>query len=97
MELVWDDSVSPEPAIDFEGASVSTAEVLGMITAAFGSLFLLYKLVDSGNPRAANPAVSVVLAYLAFVGECCIVTCFNNCHRHVSLSGGSLCRGFRRC
>jgi hypothetical protein len=58
MELVWDDSVSPEPAIDFEGAAVSTAQVLGMVTAAFGSLFLLYKLVEWGNPQAANPAVS---------------------------------------
>lgn len=57
MELVWDDAVTPEPAIDFEGASIATSQVLASVAAAFGSLFVLYKLVGAGDPEGSNPAV----------------------------------------
>ena len=57
MELVWDDSVAPEAAIDLEGAHVSTKEVLMMLGGAFASFFVLYKLIEFGDPVGSNPSV----------------------------------------
>mgnify|MGYP003386600770 CR=1 FL=1 len=55
VELVWDDSVAPESAIDFDAPHVSTKEAIAMFILGFGVFFGFYKLVASTDPAGKNP------------------------------------------
>lgn len=55
MELVWDDSVAPESAIDFDAPHVSTSEAVMMFLMGFGIFFGFYKLVAAAEPAEKNP------------------------------------------
>ena len=55
VELVWDDTVAPETAIDFDAPHVSTAEVLKMFFGAFACFAGLYGLVALSDPVGSNP------------------------------------------
>ena len=55
VELVWDDSVAPETAIDFDAPHVSTNEAMLMFLLGFGAFYGFYKLVASTSPVDKNP------------------------------------------
>ena len=74
VELVWDDTVAPETAIDLDAPHVSTDEVLTAFAAAFFGFFCLYSLVSLSDPVGSNPvaprsAVIPAATMLAIVGE----------------------------
>ena len=55
VELVWDDSVAPESAIDFDAPHVSTNEAMFMFALGFSIFFGFYKLVSATSPPDLNP------------------------------------------
>ena len=55
VELVWDDSVAPETAIDFDAPHVSTKEAVLMFILGFSVFFGFYKLVALWGPEERNP------------------------------------------
>ena len=55
MELVWDDSVAPESAIDFDAPHIPTSEAVMMFLMGFGLFFGFYKLVSATKPAEKNP------------------------------------------
>jgi len=55
VELIWDDTVAPETAIDLDAPHVSTDEVLSAFAAAFLFFFGLYSMVTLSDPVASNP------------------------------------------
>ena len=55
VELVWDDSVAPETAIDFDAPHVSTGEAVMMFLLGFAVFFGFYKLVAAADPASKNP------------------------------------------
>ena len=52
---MWDDTVAPETAIDFDAPHVSTTEVLQMIAGAVLFFTGLYTLVAWSDPVGSNP------------------------------------------
>eukprot|EP01040_Poterioochromonas_malhamensis_P001320 gene1320-1397_t len=54
-ELVWDDTVAPETAIDFDASHVPTSEVLLHFAMGFGFFGLLYFLVSLTEPEKNAP------------------------------------------
>jgi len=55
VELVWDDTVAPETAIDLDAPHVSTNEVLSAFAAAFLFFLGLYTAVALSDPVGSNP------------------------------------------
>ncbi len=53
--MVWDDTVAPETAIDFDAPHVDTTEVLQMFAGAFLFFAGLYTLVSLSDPVGSNP------------------------------------------
>lgn len=52
---MWDDSVAPETAIDFDAPHVSNKDALLSFMAAFGFFGIIYSLVALSDPVARNP------------------------------------------
>lgn len=55
IELVWDDSVAPETAIDFDAPHVSTKQVVLSFLAAMGFFVGIYQFVKWTDPVASSP------------------------------------------
>ncbi len=55
VELVWDDSVAPEAAIDLDAPSVSNGDVLKAFATAFGFFGAVYMFVKFSDPESRNP------------------------------------------
>lgn len=55
VELIWDDSVAPETALDLDAPHVSTKEVLTMFVGAFVFFGTLYAAVAWSDPVGNNP------------------------------------------
>jgi hypothetical protein len=57
-DVLFDDGVAPELALDFDCQHISSGEALVSWLGAFGGLALFYQWVKSTNPEQQNPAVS---------------------------------------
>jgi len=57
-DLVWDDGVAPELAIDFDAQHVSKGEALAWWLGGLGFFVGLYQLVKWSDPASKNPAVN---------------------------------------
>jgi hypothetical protein len=57
-DVIFDDGVAPELALDFDCQHVSSGEALFMWASAFGGLALFYQWVKSTSPEGQNPAVN---------------------------------------
>ena len=55
VELVWDDTVAPETALDLDAPHVDNKEVYGMFLGAFVFFGTLYSLVALSDPEGSNP------------------------------------------
>ena len=53
--MVWDDSVAPEAALDFDAPHVSTKEVILGFFAGFAFFGTLLTLVSMSDPVGSNP------------------------------------------
>ena len=62
VELVWDDSVAPETAIDFDTPNISLTQVLMSLAVAFGGLFGLVTFIAWTDPEGNNPVATRVHA-----------------------------------
>lgn len=58
VELVWDDSVAPETAIDFDAPHVDDKEVHAMIFGAAMFFASVYGLVALSDPVGNNPVAT---------------------------------------
>lgn len=54
-ELVWDDSVAPETAIDFDAPHVSSSRVLLAFLGGMGFFVTCFALVALSDPESRNP------------------------------------------
>ena len=57
-DLVFDDGVAPELALDFDCQHISSTEALLSWAAALSGLVLAWKFVEWTDPESKNPAVS---------------------------------------
>jgi hypothetical protein len=57
-DVIFDDGVAPELALDFDCQHVSSGEAFAMWAGAFGGLALFYQWVKSTSPEGQNPAVN---------------------------------------
>jgi len=57
VELVWDDGVAPEAAIDFDAPHISGKEVLLSFLAGLSGIAGVYGLVYLSDPESKSPAV----------------------------------------
>lgn len=55
MELVWNDGVAPETAIDFDAPNVPLSTVLMSFACAFGFFGMVYGLIALNDPETKNP------------------------------------------
>jgi hypothetical protein len=58
VELVWDDGVAPETAIDFDALNVSSGEALGAWLLGLGFFAVLYGIIAWSDPASRSPVVS---------------------------------------
>mmetsp|Transcript_7074 Transcript_7074/g.10133 ORF Transcript_7074/g.10133 Transcript_7074/m.10133 type:complete len:124 (+) Transcript_7074:91-462(+) len=57
-DCVFDDGVAPELALDFDCQHVSSNEGLASWLGGLSFFVLLYKFVETTDPRSQNPAVN---------------------------------------
>jgi hypothetical protein len=57
-DIIFDDGVAPELAIDFDSQHISSGEAVASLLGMFGVLASFYQLVKWTNPVEQNPAVN---------------------------------------
>jgi hypothetical protein len=57
-DLIFDDGVAPEMAIDFDCQHISTGEAILTTSAMFGFLAVVFQLIKATDPEGQNPAVN---------------------------------------
>lgn len=55
---MWDDSVAPETAIDFDAPHVSTNDAVLSLMLAFGFFGAIYGFVTISDPVSRNPVAT---------------------------------------
>ena len=58
MELVWDDTVAPETAVDLDAPHVATGDVLKHFIMGFSFFALLYTVLKISEPESRSPVAS---------------------------------------
>lgn len=57
-DIIFDDGVAPEMALDFDCPHISSGEAMMTWLGALGGVALFYQLVKSTDPEGQNPAVN---------------------------------------
>ena len=68
-ELVWDDGVAPELAIDFDAQHISKGEGLAWWLGGFGFFGIVMGIAWLSDPASKNPAVGREVAMIPFDEE----------------------------